>query len=378
MRTVLLGVVLFIAGCTAVREARRPLFTGRLLASMAPKLAARKPVHVVLVTVDGVRPRDVFEGVDEALARRFKLPDDEVRPAREIMPTIYRRVIDRGVALGLPGLGAPVVASGPNFVSLPGYREIMTGRGRGDCTQNVCPPLEEPTLLDELLESASNPEEVAVVASWDTYARAVTRDPTGLAVSAGRKQGLTREKLRVAPAVSQALDDGAGADPWPGHGAYRPDAYTMQVALAYLEARRPRLLVVGLGDTDEHAHRGDYRGYLGALTRVDAFVGRVLDLLERFEEDGAETWLILTTDHGRSASFKGHGRWAPESRHVWLLARGPRVPARGLVAPSGERRLCDVAPTLRLVFGLPADPSPRAGQPIPELLPELVAAAAAR
>ena len=82
---------------------------------------------IVLVTLDGARAADVLD------------------PAR--MPTLHA-LAERGVALG--DAAAPMVASGPRFVSLPGYREILTGRRGAGCVDNHCPPIDEPTLVDEL------------------------------------------------------------------------------------------------------------------------------------------------------------------------------------------------------------------------------------
>lgn len=41
----------------------------------------------------------------------------------------------------------------------------------------------------------------------------------------------------------------------------------------YLRQVEPSFLFLGLGDTDEYAHRNDYRGYLRALGHADHVVG---------------------------------------------------------------------------------------------------------
>ncbi|HEX9104133.1 MAG TPA: hypothetical protein VF997_18100, partial [Polyangia bacterium] len=107
---------------------------------------------LILVTIDGAIAADVFDA--------------------RTMPTLAA-LAARGVALG--GAAAPMVASGPRFVSLPGYREILTGRRHTDCVDNDCPALDEPSLLDELRATdAPDPSDVAVVASWETIARAAS------------------------------------------------------------------------------------------------------------------------------------------------------------------------------------------------------------
>jgi hypothetical protein len=134
----LLACSLLLVGCAPARMA----------APAAPTLPALPPgPRLLLVTLDGARAREVFEGVDPQLAAARGLRADELHDARALMPNLHR-LIDRGVALGGPE--APMFASGPRYVSLPGYREILTGRASAGCLDNDCPAVSEPTLLDEL------------------------------------------------------------------------------------------------------------------------------------------------------------------------------------------------------------------------------------
>src|SRR5690242_4007126 len=76
---------------------------------VAPKADRASIAHsVVLVTLDGTRWQDVFG-------------------PEELMPTLHRWMTAEGVSIGAPGHGE-IWASGPHFVSMPGYTEILTGR----------------------------------------------------------------------------------------------------------------------------------------------------------------------------------------------------------------------------------------------------------
>src|SRR5262249_45337218 len=121
------------------------------------------------------------------------------------------------------------------------------------------------------------------------------------------------------------LEEGAAADPEPGHGDYRPDRYTAAVALRYLEERAPRFLFLGLGDTDEHAHAGDYAAYVRALRASDGVLDELYRVLARMGERGRATSVFVTADHGRGHDYRHHGRAFPESRRVWLVAAGPAI-----------------------------------------------------
>ena len=59
--------------------------------------------------------------------------------ARALTPNLHRLFFDEGVALGDPRIGEGVLASGPVYVSLPGYLEMMTGAPSA-CADNDCSP----------------------------------------------------------------------------------------------------------------------------------------------------------------------------------------------------------------------------------------------
>jgi hypothetical protein len=281
----------------------------------------------VLVALDGVRWQDALD------------------PSR--MPLLADVARTRGARIG--ARGAPIVASGPHFVSLPGYAEMLTGRKVTGCADNDCPRLRVPTIAEEV---AARGEEAAVFASWDRLERAAPATGEVL-VSAGRRGPL-----------------GADTDPWPGTGDFRPDRLTARAALAYLEARQPAFLFLGLGEPDEHAHHGDLGAYEASLATCDAVVADLFAALDRMGARGRRTTVIVTTDHGRGRDFRSHGRAFPESARVWLIAAGAGVAARGDVISPETRHLADVTPTLRVLLGLPggaADPHEGPGVPLDEL-----------
>lgn len=291
---------------------------------------------VIIVALDGVRWQEVFLGADRGRAGSPHVP------ASSIFKNLHQLAFERGSVVGAPGVGT-IAASGPNYVSLPGYTEILGGR-QSRCTNNECSRTALPSILDEARAAGAK---VAAYASWEKLDLAATASPGAFHSSCGRHGD---------PEI----------DPWPGHGDYRPDARTADAALQYYEAELPDVFFLGLGDSDEYAHRDDYPGYLVSLRRADEIIGRVVTLLHRLGERGDRTHIVVTTDHGRADDFKDHGGM-PESARVWMVASGPRFLARGAVSSPSTRHLADIAPTLRVVLGLPPDTSARAGAPIAEL-----------
>ena len=261
-----------------------------------------------------------------------------------------------------------------SHISLPGYLEIFTGH-RTHCMSNVCPQVDEPTVLD-FAAAAGLP--TASISSWDMMVNAATRHRVPVLpkpfpadvpfVAAGTRWPAPRPVDDAA--LESAVKAGEKAPPYPATGGpYRPDRFTGPIALAYLRARRPRLLHVGLGDTDEHAHRGDRVGYDVALRATDRFLGDLvatLDSLGLFES----TAVLVVSDHGRADNpFREHGASWPESGRSFLLAFGGLIPARGEACARRDLWLTDVSATVRALLGLPRDTTPAAaGAPIEDIV----------
>ncbi|HEY4011782.1 MAG TPA: alkaline phosphatase family protein [Polyangiaceae bacterium] len=326
-------------------------------------LEDRTESAVVLVVLDGVRWQEVFGGADRALARQHGVNPAPWATPSELMPNLQQRLQSDAVAIGAPGHGAEMVTGGAQRISLPSYREIFTGRADTSCQSNDCVQPLGRTVADDVYE-ASGPEDVAVITSWPTIARAASADPERFMLSAGRKLVGREDTLRADPVVASLLDAGTHANPFPGEGDYRPDALTQRVALRYLAVGRPRFLFVGLGDGDEYGHRNDYRGYLEALHASDEFIGELGATLDAMGARGRHTTVVVTTDHGRAYNFRDHGAWHPESGRVWLVASGEDVGGRGLVASTKKHTLLDVAPTVRALLGI----SGGEGEPIAEVI----------
>jgi hypothetical protein len=325
-----------------------------------------KGTQVVLLALDGVRYEDVFGGVDPELAAQQHLPARLVVSARALLPNLHALMREHGAALGAPGVGAAISASGPEYVSLPGYAEMLSGRRVTGCVDNGCSGTASASVIDELAQARASVSS-AVIASWPDIER-VAASSGRVAVSTGRHGGRTRALFERTPAARAALRRAEAEAPWPGNDDFRRDRFTAELALAYLEEAQPELLFIGLGEPDEFAHQGNYAGYLDSLRHADERIGQLATHLAARAATGVRTALFVTADHGRARNFRDHGGKHPESARVWLVASGSAIGARGLTAAAGSRWLADIAPTVRQLFGLPPDRVKSAGSPLRELL----------
>lgn len=346
-RAWLFGLPLLFTSCAGAGAPPSPPAAVEAPAASHAALPAHGPArieNVILVTIDGVRWQEIFTGAEPKRADEAGLPHGELRTARGLTPHLHRLFFEGGTVLGDPRLGEPFLASGPNYVSLPAYVEIMTGAVSG-CLGNDCRPQVPWTIAAEVAGRGADPG-AAVFSSWSTIARAVP-DAEHLHRELGRAPG------DEAPA-------------YPGNGDYRPDRETAAAAIDHLLHRRPRMMWVALGDTDEWAHRHDYRGYIEALRFADAFVGEVCAHLSEMGAYGAATTVLVTTDHGRDATFADHG--GPDSAAVWLMARGGAVRPRGALPLARPRYLRDIAPTIASLYGLTHPRCPTCGDDLSDLL----------
>jgi len=246
---------------------------------------------------------------------------------------------------------------------------LFSGRRATECKNNRCPGSGTRTVVDELADlSVGADAAVAVFTSWPEIERVAAERPRGVVISSGRHGGVTRDALSSDPALAPILLRAENAAPWPGGGDFRPDSLTAELALRHLRAHAPKFLFVGLGEPDEYGHHDDYAGYLNALRASDARIGELDQELQRLAAKGTRTVLFVTADHGRADSFKDHGREYPESSRVWLVAAGSAIRAAGMVSAPQERRLADLAPTVRTIAGLPRDTEQNAGSTLTELL----------
>jgi hypothetical protein len=348
-RSALAAAAVGLASCLVSPTAESPRAETGVV--VPPPANTKDPV-VVVVALDGVRWQDVFEGVDPELARKKGMAPHEVLRPEQLMPNLNDIVWTRGAALGAPGHGAAIYATGPNFVSLPGYAEMLSG-APSPCQSNECEAESRRTLADDFADVSHGwAGEVAVVASWPDLARVAARRPDRILVSAGRHAGANQHLLRFDAESTWLLDAGAREKPYPGHGDFRPDRYTAALALRYLRQQKPRFLFLSLGEPDAYAHRGLYRQYLRSLSQADVVIGEIDQYLSTLRARGERATLFVTTDHGRGKRFAGHGGEAPESARVWMVATGSGIGARGWIMAPRLRHLADLAPTVRRVAGL--------------------------
>ncbi|HLJ12801.1 MAG TPA: alkaline phosphatase family protein [Planctomycetaceae bacterium] len=301
----------------------------------------RKTKNVVVITYDGLRWQEVFSGCDETLlnkdqgggvrdvpaikARFWRDTPEERREA--LLPFFWKIIAQKGQVFGDPAHRCRArVTNGRNF-SYPGYNELLAGFADDRIDSNAKKENPNVTVLEWLNRRPGFAGRVAAFCSWDTFPWIINHARSGIPINAGWSTFDTGpDPVRLA-ALNDAIRDTTHV--WEN---VRDDALTFHGAIEYVKAKKPRVLYISFGETDDWAHEGRYDLVLDAARRTDGFIERLWDTLQSLPEYAAQTSLVLTTDHGRGDTrieWKNHGKDTAGSDQMWIAVMGPDTPAAG-------------------------------------------------
>jgi hypothetical protein len=337
--------------------------------------------NVVLVTTDGLRWQEVFRGADASLVnkedggvadpapirRQFWRETPEAR-REALMPFLWGTVARRGQVFGNRDKKSTArVTNGRNF-SYPGYNEIFTGCVDPGIDSNEKRPNPNVSVLEWLDCKPGYRGKVAAVGSWDVFPFILNAKRSGLSVNAGwmpiAGHSLSRNERLLNDLMGRSIHD------WDD---CRNDVFTFRVALEFLRHRRPRVLYLGLGDTDEYGHAGRYDLYLRAAHEADAAIETIWNELQSHSQYRGTTTMIVTTDHGRGdppREWRGHGEKIGGSDATWLAVLGPDTAALGERSECGPVTQSQLAATIAALLGEDYIAEVRkAGAPIADVLP---------
>lgn len=135
--------------------------------------------------------------------------------------------------------------------------------------------------------------------------------------------------------------------------------------LEILREYRPRLVVADLKEPDSRGHAADWKGYLRAIRRFDAYAYRLWKFLREAPRSAGRTAFFLTNGHGRhldehADGFVNHGDACEGCRRILLFASGPGFPGGRIVGDPADQT--DLAVTLAALLGVELPGSP--GRPL--------------
>jgi hypothetical protein len=339
------------------------LLTPHAPAQPAP---AHKTQNVIVVMIDGMRWEEVFKGVDPELIKTVGpegLPAGKERAAyaeklyarstpaesrAALMPFLWSEVASHGQIFGNRDLGSDShVTNGFNF-SYPGYNETLTGSGDPRIHSNDNIPNPNVTVFEWLNKKPAFHGHVAAFGAWEDFNGIFNKSRCDFPVNASYDPFTDMPATPELSLLNHLKVEGVRI--WPDEVFDPPMFYT---ALEYVKYAKPRLLFIGLGETDDWAHSGSYAEYLNAANRSDAYIAALWKLVQSLPEYKDKTTLIVLPDHGRGvgAKWTDHGQDIPESSQTWMAYLGPDTAALGERKNTGAVTESQVAATVAALLG---------------------------
>jgi hypothetical protein len=345
---------------------------------------AHRTENVLVVMLDGMRWQEVFKGADPALIKTigpealgapkeraaaaerdyWRTTEGERRAA--LMPFLWTTVATQGELFGNRDLGSDSdVINGLNF-SYPGYSETLTGVADPRIHSNDNVPNPNVTVFEWLNAKPAFEGKVAAFGAWEVFEGIFNQQRCGFEVNASYAPLMTIAATPELKLLNELKAETVRV--WPDEAF---DPMPFHTAVEYLKANKPRLLFLGLGETDDWAHAGSYAEYLNAAHRDDHYLQELWELVQSMPEYRGKTTLVVLPDHGRGVGTKwtSHGKDIPESAQTWMAFLGPDTPARGERRETEPVTESQVAATIAKLLGENYDAAyPQAGRPIRAVL----------
>ena len=362
---------------------KRPIAACAVLAAslvLGTASAATPERNVILVTLDGVRIQELFGGMDpvitnapEAESGIYEIDVTKGRYWREtpearreaLMPFFWKTLVPAGMVLGNQAKGSKVTVRNDQWFSYPGYSEILTGEPQPEVKSNDFVRYPHQTVLEYVHSTLGlKPTEVAQIGSWDGFKYAASqkdggffmngaRDPVPAALSTPEIDLLVDLRKNVMQLWEESSND----------------YLCFRIALDYLKKHQPRVMWLGLGQSDDWGHARRYDLVLDYLHLADGMIAELWNTLQSMDQYRGNTTLIITADHGRGrtpADWAEHDAGIQGSQDIWIAIIGPDTPALGEVHDFAAVTQSDIAATMLQYLGLDYRKfNPDAGPPIP-------------
>lgn len=352
------------------------LFVFILTTNLTFSQSAPSP-NFIIVTTDGFRWNEVFEGADSAIINNPEFVkdtallkqmfwDNDINERRKmLMPFVWRNLVKQGSIYGNRNYENKVTVANPYRFSYAGYNEIFTGYADPAVITNHKKWNSNENLLDFLNEQPAYKNKVAAFTSWNLFPYILNSRQGNIYLNSGY-QTISNDSLSrientlntIQQNVMNSQDD------------TRNDMLTFVTAKEYIQNNHPKVIYIGFGETDEYAHGGHYDEYLQSAHLFDEYLAQLWYLVNKDPFYKNNTSIIITTDHGRGekpGNWIRHGLFTPGSSSAWLMTLGPGFEIKGEVKTKTEIFNDQLAQTIVGLLGYDFIAIHPVGDPVPSL-----------
>ncbi|MFV0145974.1 alkaline phosphatase family protein [Empedobacter falsenii] len=309
-------------------------YTFLIVALFSNFLFAQEP-KVIVITMDGVRWKEVFRGADKYLINRPNFTssmnyhkekyfvEDSLQRRKLLMPFTWNYIAKKGVILGNRDEKNHVNLTNKPLWSYPGYNEIITGKPDDINIINNDDILNPNVSIFEYVNNIPTyNQKVMVVGSWKMFPYIFNQNRSKLLINSGYQHSFNPKPTGKELYLNKLQD--LTPKLWQNT---RYDIFTHEYALEAMKNQKPHLLFIGYGEPDDFGHDKDYDHYLNAINRNDKMIEEIWNYVQSDPYYKDQTTILVTTDHGRGDFYE----WVDHSKHVkgssnsFIILLGPSI-----------------------------------------------------
>jgi hypothetical protein len=291
--------------------------------------------------------RDTLFVKDTALIREQFWSGNTEERRRRLLPFFWNVIAEKGRLTGNRAYGNDVNVANFYKISYAGYNEILTGYADSKFVPNTAVPNKNTNILEYINARQEYAGKVAAFSSWSIMPYIINEKESHIPVNSGYER-LEENEDAVNTMINQVQQGVAHKT------KTRYDQLTYASAKNYIEQKHPKVVFIGLGETDEFAHQGMYDQYLQKAHQVDQMIAELWYYVQTDPFYKDNTTFIITTDHGRgskTSKWQKHGFWIKGSGETWMAMLGPGISATGERKEKEQSYQEQIAATISLLMG---------------------------
>jgi len=333
--------------------------------------ARKETPNVFIITTDGFRWQEIFNGGDPALMSNTEYVEDtslirqlyggattEIR-RQKLLPFFWNVISQSGQLYGNRNYDNKADVRNFYKISYAGYNEIFTGYADPKLVPNTPSNNKNTNIAGYFNGLQEYKGKVVAFSSWNIFPYILNEQQNDFPVNSGYENfPATDSVMTTLDRVQDSIHDKT---------ACRYDILTFLIAKQYIQQQHPKVIVLSFGETDEFAHSGRYDKYLQRANDVDRMISELWYNVQTDPFYKNNTTFIITTDHGRGKknnTWPAHHLFVKGSGEIWLAMMGRGIEEKGEIKTAGQIYQNQIAQTIAGLLGEEFTANHSTGKPI--------------
>jgi hypothetical protein len=283
-------------------------------------------VYTFLITLDGVRRKDILDGPD------LKLLDSQnskshffshfSKSASQNLPFIHHTLIAKGK------LYQNLYIKNKYKISYPGYNDLITGNSSSQIKTNEHPVNPHYNYLELLCQKKKvRPEKVSISTSWFKFIDIFNCPRNKFKIinwptHTKKKKVFQKDIVKLPRYKYKALPRRKDVS------EIHHDLLVYSLLLKNIKNESPDFIFLNLGLTDYYGHKNNYYEYWNHLVLADSALENLVKETQKIDKYRDNSVYFITTDHGRGNepdTFAEHSGDVSGSEESWLIVYGKNI-----------------------------------------------------